>query len=181
MKRLIIGILVISPVFLMINCSQGSRELADTNKKIQELRTEVDELKRQAEWEKLIDGFEGVAYLTPGANGYTVVKTDMGTLAVSLDDVKPYANGSKVTLRFGNVTSATLAGLKAKIEWGGVDKKGRPLNEEAKSRDVQFKESLLPGAWTNTNIVLEGASPSELGFIRIRDIQNNEIRLIRAN
>ena len=122
-------------------------------------------------------GWDEVAYLTPGSDGYALVKMDLGKLTVSFANVVPYANGSKVSLMFGNLTSATIDGLKAKIEWGSVDEKGMPKNSDAKSRDIKLTESLLPGAWNKTDLVLEGVPPAALGFLRVRDVGHQAIRM----
>ena len=93
--------------------------------------------------------------------------------------MQPYANGSKVALQFGNLTSATINGAKAKIEWGSVDEKGSPKNEGARSREVTFEKSLSAAAWTTVPIVLEGVPPSELGFVRVREVSHRGISLSR--
>jgi hypothetical protein len=96
-----------------------------------------------------------------------------------LVNVQPYANGTRVTLRFGNLLSATINGAKAKLEWGSVDAKGSPKNESAQSREVSFTESLRAGAWTNVQVVLEGVPATELGFVRVRDLTHVGINLLR--
>ena len=124
-----------------------------------------------------IKDWDKVAYLTPGSDGYAAVKMDLGYLTVNLANIAPYANGSKVSLTFGNLTSATIDGLKATIEWGSVDDKGLPKNEEAKSREIKLTESLFSGAWNKADVVLEGVPPTALGFVRVRDVTHQGIRL----
>lgn len=85
----------------------------------------------------------------------------LGSLAIALADVKPYANGSKVTLVVGNPTTATVTGFKVKLEWGSVDENGNPANEAAKSKDVTFVETLSGGSWTKMSAMLQ------LGFVRV--------------
>jgi hypothetical protein len=120
-----------------------------------------------------------MAYLTPGSDGYSVVRTDLGPVTVSLIDVQPYANGSRVTLKIGNTTSATINGAKATLEWGNVDAKGLPNNENAKSRDVSFTESLTRGSWTTVRVVLDRVPPAALGFVRVKNILHTGISLLR--
>jgi hypothetical protein len=122
-------------------------------------------------------GWDSVALLTPGEKGYAAVKFDLGYLTLSLDDIQPYASGSRVKLRFGNLTSATVNGLKAKLEWGSVDGKGIPNNAEAKSREVTFEESLRSGSWTWVTVVLEGVPPTEFGFLRVKEVGHRGIAL----
>lgn len=147
---------------------------------IDALKAELADLKkRQAsvEWDNTLRDFERVAYLNPGNEGYSVVRFDLGVLTVSLADVTPYANGTKVQLQFGNPLSSKINGLKAKVEYGHTDEKGVPDNANAKSKDVTFNEALRPGAWTTVSVVLDGVKPSDLGFVRIKEIAHTGIEL----
>lgn len=163
-------------LFSLVGCNQDSR-VAPLEVKIAALEKQVEQLEFQVRLQSEVKDWDQIAYLTPGTDGYTVVKMDLGTLTVSFANVVPYANGSKVSLMFGNLTSATIDGLKATIEWGSVDEKGRPNNKESKSREIKLTESLIPGAWTKTDVVLEGIPPTALGFIRVRDVGHQAIRL----
>jgi uncharacterized protein DUF3251 len=127
----------------------------------------------------LTKNWDAIAYLTPGGEGYTVIQTDLGRVTVKLVNVQPYANGSRVTIQFVNLMSATINGAKAQLEWGSVDNKGSPKNESAKSREVKFGEDLRAGAWTNVQVVLEGVPPTDLGFVRVRDFTHAGITLLR--
>lgn len=189
---------VVFAVTLLSACEQSSQTTAqnpavagleiqakELNKEIQVLRSELRmlesdmrSLKQKVTLNDLMNRIEGVAYLTPEASGYSILKTDLGVLTVSLQNVQPYANGSKVTLRFGNVISATVNGLKGTVEWGSIGKDGSQIPESVKSREVQFAELLRPGSWTNVDVVLEGTVPAELGFVRVRDLTHHGIRLI---
>src|ERR1017187_7105635 len=80
-------------------------------------------LKSQIELNKMVQDWDQIAYLTPGSRGYSPVRTDLGAITISLDDVQPYGNGTKIKLRFGNTTDAILDGVKAKVEYGTVDRK----------------------------------------------------------
>jgi hypothetical protein len=128
--------------------------------------------------QKFAEDADGIAYLTPGTDGYSLIKSDLGYLTVALKDVQPYANGTRVTLRFGNLTSATINGATATLEWGRIDEKGSPKNGEARSRKVKFDESLKGGSWTQVQVVLDGVPPQEFGFVRVRDMTHAGIVLI---
>jgi len=125
----------------------------------------------------MLRDFEKVAYLQPGDGGYSPVRFDLGTLTVQLADVKPFANSSKISLKFGNPLASSINGLKAKIEWGQVGENGSPNNETAKSKEASFTETLRSGAWTSVSVVLDGTSPTELGFVRVRDVAHTGISL----
>jgi Protein of unknown function (DUF3251) len=117
--------------------------------------------------------------LTPGAEGYSVIQTDLGRLTVSLENIQEYANGSRITLRLGNPLSASINGAKGTIEWGVVDASGTPNNDNAKSKEFSFNQSLRSGAWTNVSIVLDGVPPSALGFVRIKEMGHQGISLMQ--
>jgi outer membrane murein-binding lipoprotein Lpp len=155
------------------------RQIQDMTKNLDELKKEVETLKRDSSWDRFTKDWEGIAYLTPGDEGYSVVKTDFGPLTVTLEDIKPYANGSRVSLKFGNPTSATLTDVSATVEWGSVDEKGSPRINEGKSKELPFNKSFQAGHWTTAEVVLDGIPPANLGFIRIRDLKNKGIRLNR--
>ncbi len=161
---------------LLTGCVKDER-VEPLEKRVTSLEKEVEQLQFQLRLQGETKGWEGIAYLTPGSAGYAVIKMDLGNLTVSLEDISPYANGSKIKLLFGNLTSATIEGLKATIEWGSVDDKGLPKNKEAKSREVKLTESLVPGNWNKTEVVLEGIPPTALGFVRVRDVGHQAIRL----
>jgi len=97
-----------------------------------------------------------------------------------LEDVQPYANGSKVMLQFGNFTSGSFANVKAEIDWGSVDEKGNPSSTTQKTKDIELVKSLGPGAWTSEEMILENVPPAALGFVRIHDLTTDHIALRRA-
>ncbi len=65
----------------------------------------------------------------------------------------------------------------ATIEWGGVDEKGMPKDDEIKKKEVTLSETLFTGVWNKVDIVLDGVPPTNLGFIRIRDVTHRGIKL----
>lgn len=157
-------------------------QLSEVRKELDELKAELEAIKKKQadhEFANLIKDIERMAYLQPGDSGYSTVRYDLGTLTVELADITPYANGSKVRLKFGNPLSSTVNGLKAKIEWGRTDENGSPVNDTAKSKDVTFTEALRSGAWTTVSVVLDGVPPTDLGFVRVKDVNHTGILLAR--
>lgn len=157
--------------------AQQNEELKAKLSVMEGLASEVAQMKRSHDWEKIVRDFDKVAYLTPASDGYATVRYDLGALTISFANVEPYANGSRVTLMFGNPLSASINGLQAKIEYGAVDENGMPQNEEGKSKDLSLSETLAGGAWTSVPIILEGIPTDKLGFVRIRDVKHSGISL----
>ncbi len=166
-------------------CSDSNRILAlqkrvdDLESQVKTLKSSVETIEIEQKLDKFLRDTESVAYLTPGSEGYSIIETDLGRVTLMLVNVEPYANGTRVTLRFGNLMSATINGAKATLEWGSVDEKGSPKNESARSREIKFVESLRAGAWTNVQVVLEGVPPSAFGFVRVKEMTHTGIILAR--
>lgn len=55
------------------------------------------------------------AYLDPVSSNYSVITTRGSRIAVSCDNIKAYASGSRVTLEFVNFYSVDIHGVKAHI------------------------------------------------------------------
>ncbi len=176
MNRLVMQSLLFT-LLTMLGCSGSivQRKASEQEKAIERLQEEVQSLN----FNRTVRSMDEIAYLTPGKSGFSVIQTTVGAVTVTLNDIQPYANGSKVTLVFGNVTSATFENVKAKVDWGPVDAKGVPNNAEAKSKDIDFKKPLNPGVWTSLDVILEGIPPTNLGFVRVHDLRNESIRLRR--
>lgn len=180
-------VLVFGSLLLGCNSSNSSTQLEAAQlitmrQELDAVKTELAETKKkQAEhdFNNLLKDIDRIAYMRPGDSGYSTVRYDLGVLTVELADVTPYANGSKVRLKFGNPLSSTVNGLKTTIEWGHTDENGSPDNASAKSKDVTFTESLRPGAWTTVSVVLEGVPPTDLGFVRVKGVTHTGILLAR--
>lgn len=154
-------------------------KLEKTEADLAALQAQATDLKQRREFDDLLQDFDKIAYLTPGAEGYSTIGFDLGVLTVQLSDVKPYANGSKVTLRFGNTLSSSINGLRATIEWGKVSDIGVPDNNNTKSKEMAFVETLRGGAWTPISVVLDGIPPTDLGFVRVSKVSHAGIQLLR--
>ena len=168
-------------LFSLFGC-QDNKRFESLEKQIDSLKTDYSDLKRQVtkiQFDKLLEGYDKEAYLTPGGDGYSTVRFDLGTLTISITNIIPYANGSKVTLRFGNTLSSTINGLKATAEYGPVDEKGIAIYDQIKTKELSFIKSLRSGSWTNIDVVLEGVPPDKLGYVRIKDVTHTGIELLR--
>lgn len=175
----LVAILLLSQLFF--GC-QDNKRIDKLEKQIDSLRTDYSDLKRdvsEIQFDKYLDNYDKVAYLTPGSDGYSSVRFDLGVLTISITNIIPYANGSKVTLRFGNTLSSTINGLKATAEYGPVDEKGIGIYDKMKTKELSFVKSLRSGSWTNIEVVLDGVPPDKLGYVRIKDVTHTGIELLR--
>jgi len=167
-------------------CSDQSAKLLAAETKITALEQKIDALEKRTksiedarEFDVTLNSLKSIAYLTPGSDGYSVLESNLGRFTVSLANIESYANGSRVTLTFGNLTSATINNPKVTIEWGTVDDKGSPNNVASHSREVEFTQSFQAGSWNNVPVVLESVPPAQLGFVRLRELTHKGISLRR--
>ncbi len=125
---------------------------------------------------KFIEDAEGEAFLKPANREWSAIKTQLGYVIVSLSNVAEYANGSEVTLQFGNPTTATLSGVSAHLEWGKLDDKGTVVGQKFE-KDVSFAESIPSGTWQPFKVTLSDISPKELGYVQLKNLQFKSIAL----
>lgn len=159
--------------------SQVTEEVAAMRAELDSLKRHVDGLREDQRFQVFRDRIREVALLKPGAAGYSIVQTDLGALLVSLEDVRAYANGTRVTLEIGNATSASISGLSARVDWAPADKDGGFDNAAASGKNVNFVAAARPGAWTRYEVVLDGMPPEKLAFIRLSDFKHQSVNLAR--
>jgi hypothetical protein len=158
---------------------------ADRVREVSMLRQELEQLRgtvalettrvRALEHEKATEALEEVAVVRPGDAGYAVGGFELGGLTFKIRDVKPYAAGSRVSLMVGNPLGAVITGLEMEVEWGRT--KG-DLTAPADGRtSVTITQELQPGKWNTVAVVLDAVPPTELGFLRLRNIDHKGLRL----
>ena len=117
--------------------------------------------------------------MKPGDTGYGLLDTDFGRIAVAIADVQPSATGSRVTLDFGNPTTARLSGMKAKVEYGATDSKGLPVvGGNVQSINFTAPEPLPPGSWRQYQIDVPGVAPNRLGWVRLSGFDSGTVDLL---
>lgn len=190
------GIALIVTYVALAGCDQiaNKQDVQQLQSQVQSLTTRLDAAQQQEstlqvtvgqletrlrdlEFKDMVRQWDGTAYLTPGGEGYSAVKFDLGILTVQISNIVPYANGSKVTLKLGNTLSAEINGLKASVDWGQVDKAGMPMNETSKTKSVTFPQSLKPGAWNSVSVILDDTPPAAVGFLRLHNVAHTGINL----
>jgi hypothetical protein len=97
--------------------------------------------------------------------------------SVNLGNVEAYANGSKVTLVFGNPISAMITNVKFIVDYGTLDKNGNVIVESEKTKEVNLQQPLNAASWNRVNVILEGLPVNQLGYIRVHDLAVTSISL----
>jgi hypothetical protein len=118
--------------------------------------------------------------LAPRKKGYVLVRTNFGHLAVSVRNVEPHENGSKITFELGNLASGTVGGLQADVTWSFRRKGEAEQKDRAETRrGVKLQEILPGGSWTESTVVLDGVLPSELTGVSLFEVSAGQLLLDR--
>ena len=118
------------------------------------------------------------ANFDPNDSTFQRIDTGIGTFAISIQDVKPHANGVKVRLHVGNLTTATINGGTLKVQygpkyppteagWSALAEYFKKNKDKIGEKDIKFLERLQPGVWNNVTVSLPGISPQELGRLTL--------------
>lgn len=111
--------------------------------------------------------------LDPTTRAYSVVKTNLGQLLVSVVDFSPYLNGYKLKLAVGNPSFATYNGAKIAVRWGSApqwgakDFDGSKWNQNLQTKNIEVTNSLLPGSWNRVEIVLAPATADQTAYVAL--------------
>jgi hypothetical protein len=160
---------------ILLGCNQGGT--GNTAQVSARLDSLISEIQKNEELEKFFASMDKVAFLKPSDEGFSTIVTSLGTITVSLENVSPYANGSRVTLTLGNVTSATINRLKMKIDWGKTDEKGYTIDVSEKTKKFTAPNPIRPGYWNKVQVILEDIPPTDLGYVRVSDVEIGGINL----
>lgn len=183
-------ILLIS-ILLLSGCTEKASSANNLEERINELSTrldtattELDTLKKESSkvaMNEMFRSWESIAFLNTGSTNFSPIKTDVGTITVNIADIQPFANGSKVTLAFGNPLNANLSSIKFTVDYGSLDENGAVIDGTEKSKEIKLAESFNAGSWIKSPIVLEGLPFAELGYIRVHDFTISSIALRGSN
>lgn len=157
----------------------AERRVASAEAEIKKFKAELQSIRATQNVDSILEKMERTAFLTPGDEGYSVVRSDLGVLTIALENVEPYANGSRVTFSIGNPLSSAINGFSAKIEWGKVDERGLAVEETVRSKKVTLSQPLRAGSWNYSAFVLDGVPPEQLGFVRVSELHHTGIQLSR--
>ena len=120
------------------------------------------------------------AYLDPAARAYEPVDATLGTFAVSLADVRPFADGVKIKLNLGNLSAVTFNGAKVTVSYGSrVPTDGTKFlawNRALQSKVEHITDRLLPGHWNPVQITLPGIQEKDFGYLTVK-IETDQILL----
>jgi len=170
-------------------------ELAEVRRNVTELTSQVESLQKEVQelrtnlaiQESMQDQYKSVTFDPAAGKGFSRLDTPVGSFAVSIEDVKPYADGVRVRLHVGNLTTATVNGGTFKVKWGPrmpslKDKDGAThylqWHKNLKEKEISFTEKLRSGTWNIVNLTLPGIPPQQFGYLELT-MDTKEISLLQ--
>ena len=137
------------------------KSVEEQNARIDELEKKVKDLevsKVQAELKLFLlelnkDPYKTATFDPAADQDFCRIDTSVGTFAVSIQEVKPQADGVKVRLHVGNLTSATVRGGTFKTKWGPAHAKScwlelgyqpRPMAEDSARKRINVHRRTAP-------------------------------------
>ncbi|QBH21040.1 DUF3251 domain-containing protein [Alcaligenes faecalis] len=145
-----------------------------------DLRRDIIEANRRIDFNQFLADLrspikEATATLGLTEEGYSVVRTKLGTFLLSVTDIKPFANGVKIHLNIGNPQAMTYAGLDFKADWINATQQG----EQAHKKELSITNKILPNSWNKAEIVLSPAKVDEIKEVQLQVIADKVEMQIR--
>jgi hypothetical protein len=90
------------------------------------------------------------AVFSPTSEGFQRIDTTLGSFAVSIKDVVPYGDGTKLTVKVGNPMAASFDGVKLQIEYQRKVSPGSHFAPDPLTREHQILQQVQAGSWKPT-------------------------------
>ena len=141
-----------------------SKQADKLENRLKVLDERLDEV-NQPIWDELDRfGITGAAYLPPQSKGSArVVSTTWGKVAISFHDILPYANGSKVTAKFMNLSGVTFSDCK--LRGSGITTTG--TDEPMTRRSDDATATLEVGRPKSISFLIPDIPPSKFETLRV--------------
>jgi hypothetical protein len=191
---------------ILFSCNSPNR---DTIKQIDEISSKLANLESLIQTQEFttnylsgrIDDLENVhmfgreTSLDPSQKGYGCISSDDDRyiFLVAWENIIPYADGQKITLRIGNPYYCDFSGFDIHIkygprepmlpkaqkqptkvqsdEWLKAFKSWNKIHDDwkasLKEKTISLSDILKEGSWTTVNIVLAPAKPEEVAYISL--------------
>jgi Protein of unknown function (DUF3251). len=149
--------------------SQMHQNISTLNKEMTKLNQETVKITQQ----NALNAKSGSGvYLIPGSNTPALLKSQIGTLRMSLRNIAPNAQGTAVTLRIQGDASDALPAFSGTVAYGQIQGTTESYQEvDVQNQLINAPASILVPSDVDIPLQLNGITPDKLGFVRIHDIQ----------
>lgn len=175
MTRRYLKILLVGSLFTLSACAQQSevrqlhQSVSTLNKEMSKLNQETVKITQQ---NALNAKSSSGVYLLPGANTPALLHSQIGMLKMSLMNIAPDANGTRVTLRIQGESNDPLPAFSGTVEWGQIQGTTNDYQEvNVQNQLINAPASTLAPSDVDLPLQLNGITPDQLGFVRVHDIQ----------
>ncbi|WP_436858856.1 DUF3251 domain-containing protein [Citrobacter tructae] len=175
MTRRYLKFLLAGSLISLSACAQQS-EVRQMHQSVRTLNTEMNQLNKETvkitQQNSLnVKSTSGV-YLLPGANTPARLNSQIGTLRMSLVNIAPNAEGTRVTLRIQGESNDPLPAFSGTVEYGQIQGTTDNYQEvNVQNQLINAPASVLAPSDVDIPLQLNGLTPDQLGFVRIHDIQ----------
>jgi hypothetical protein len=110
------------------------------------------------------------AEFDPSDSTFQRIDSGIATFAVSVQDVSQFGDGVKLKLNLGNLTAASIVGVTLHISYGPREPTGEGYYDwfnNLKKKDAEILETLVPGSWNPTTVVLPGIEAKNFGYVGV--------------
>jgi hypothetical protein len=175
MTRRYLRTLLLGSLFTLSACAPQSevrqlhQSVSTLNKEMSKLNQETVKITQQ----NSLNAKSGSgAYLLPGANTPALLKSQIGTLRMSLKDMAPNAAGTRVVLHIQGQSNDPLPAFSGTIEYGQLQGTTENYQEvNVQNQLINAPASTLAPSDVDIPLQLNGITPEQLGFVRVHDIQ----------
>ena len=175
MTRRYLKVFALGSLFALTACAPQSevrqlhQSVSTLNKEMTQLNQETVKITQQNTLNK--KSANGV-YLLPGANTPARLNSQIGMLRMSLANIAPNADGTRVTLRIQGESNDPLPAFSGTVEWGQLQGTTQDYQEvNVQNQLINAPASTLAPSDVEIPLQLNGITPEQLGFVRIHDIQ----------
>ncbi len=168
---------LLSPVFALslVACAPQA-EVRQVHSEVKLLTKEMTTLNQQTvkitQQNSLNAKSTSGAYLLPGSKTPALLKSQLGTLKLTLSNLQGEANGSQAMLKISSDSDTPLPAFNASIEWGQIQGTLDNFQEvNAQSQVISAPGSILAPTDVSIPLKLSGTPPDQVGFVRVHDIQ----------
>ena len=167
--------LVLGSLLTLSACAQQSG-VSQMNQSVNTLNKEMDQLNQQTvkitQQNALNKKSGSGVYLLPGARTPARLNSQIGMLRMSLLNIAPNADGTRLTLRIQGESNTPLPAFSGTVEWGQIQGTTQNYQEvNVRNQLISAPASQLAPSDVDIPLQLDGVTPDQLGFVRIHDIQ----------
>ena len=175
MTRRYLKLAIVGSIFTLSACAQQS-EIRQMNQSVSTLSKEMTQLNQQTvkitQQNVLNAKSNSGVYLLPEAKTPARLKSQIGTLRMSLLNIAPDGDGTRLTLRIQGESHDPLPAFSATVASGqssGTTDSYQEVNVQ--NQLISAPASVLAPSDVDIPLRLNGVTPEQVGFVRIHDIQ----------